>query len=163
MRPRCGWVPKGSSMVFWRIADRQAGRPLAEVFPHLGAIRLFDLVKIEAADWNSIDLVFCALPHGTTQTVIAALPRQLKVVDLSADFRLADLPTYAQWYRHAHEIEQGLSEAAGRPIIVNFTPHLAPMSRGILATIYVRLAKGGSAGDLRKILGDRYADEPFVR
>src|SRR6266404_4683541 len=103
MRPRCGWVPKGSSMVFWRIADRQAGRPLAEVFPHLGAIRLFDLVKIEAADWNSIDLVFCALPHGTTQTVIAALPRQLKVVDLSADFRLADLPTYAQWYGHAHQ------------------------------------------------------------
>jgi N-acetyl-gamma-glutamyl-phosphate reductase len=239
-------------------ADRQAGRPLAEVFPHLGAIRLPDLVKIEAADWEAVDLVFCALPHGTTQTVIAALPRQLKVVDLSADFRLADLPTYAQWYGHAHqapalqpeavygltelkraqvaparlvanpgcyptaaqlplvplveagaidpddiiidaksgvsgagrdakqgslygevtegmhaygvashrhapEIEQGLSEAAGRPIIVNFTPHLAPMSRGILATIYVRLANGGSAGDLSRILADRYAGEPFVR
>ena len=47
-------------------ADRQAGRPLAEVFPHLGAIRLPDLVKIEAADWNSIDLVFCALPRPST-------------------------------------------------------------------------------------------------
>ena len=84
-------------------ADRQAGRPLAEVFPHLGTLRLPDLVKIESANWDDIDLAFCALPHGTTQTVIAALPDRLKVVDLSADFRLADLDSYAQWYGHAHQ------------------------------------------------------------
>ena len=52
-------------------------------------------------------------------------------------------------HRHAPEIEQGLSEAAGRPVIVNFTPHLMPMSRGILSSIYVRLADGASAGDLQ--------------
>src|SRR5262245_55823464 len=83
-------------------ADRQAGRPLAEVFPHLGGLSLPALVKLEAADWDSVDLVFCALPHGTTQEVIAALPNGLKVVDLSADFRLADLAAYAQWYGHEH-------------------------------------------------------------
>jgi N-acetyl-gamma-glutamyl-phosphate reductase len=232
-------------------ADRQAGKPFAEVFPHLGHLSLPKLVKIDEADWSGIDLVFCGLPHGTTQEVIAKLPRHLKVVDLSADFRLADVETYAEWYghphhapelqreavygltelkrkeiaparlvanpgcyptstqlplvplleagqidaksgvsgagrnakqgslysevtegihaygvashRHAPEIEQGLSEAAGRPIVVNFTPHLMPMNRGILSTIYVRLAKGATPGDLRKTLEEAYRGEHFVR
>jgi len=239
-------------------ADRQAGRPLAEVFPHLGGLTLPTLVRVEEAAWDSLDLVFCALPHGTTQEVVAALPAHLKVVDLSADFRLADLASYETWYGHAHrapalqreavygltelkrrqiaaarlvanpgcyptsaqlplvplleaaviapediiidaksgvtgagreakqanlyaevsegvqaygvaghrhapEIEQGLSEAAGRPIVVNFTPHLLPMSRGILASIYVRLADGAAPADLRRTLQRRYDGEPFVR
>jgi N-acetyl-gamma-glutamyl-phosphate reductase len=66
-------------------------------------------------------------------------------------------------HRHAPEIEQGLSEAAGRAVLVNFTPHLAPMSRGILSSIYVRLAEGASAEDLRDTLAERYAGEPFVK
>src|SRR3546814_12669055 len=81
-------------------ADRQAGKPLAEVFPHLGGLGLPDLVKVDDADWDGVDAVFCGLPHGTTQDIIAALPRRLKVVDLSADFRLADVATSAQWYGH---------------------------------------------------------------
>ena len=239
-------------------ADRQAGKPLSDIFPHLGTLELPVPVKIEAADWSGIDLLFCCLPHGTTQEVIAGLPRELRVVDLSADFRLADIESYAQWYGHAHrapelqkeavygltelaraavagarlvanpgcyptsaqlplvpllesgeisaddiiidaksgvsgagrdakqanlyaevtegihaygiashrhapEIEQGLSDAAGRPITVNFTPHLMPMSRGILSSIYVRLADGASADDLRETLAKRYAEEAFVR
>ena len=239
-------------------ADRQAGKPLSEIFPHLGRLDLPVPVKVDEADWSEVDFVFCCLPHGTTQEVIAALPRELKVVDLSADFRLADVETYAAWYGHAHrapelqkeavygltelardavararlvanpgcyptsaqlplvplleadkiegediiidaksgvtgagrdakqqnlfaevaegihaygvashrhapEIEQGLSDAAGRPITVNFTPHLMPMSRGILSSIYVRLADGASADDLRETLAKRYAEEAFVR
>jgi N-acetyl-gamma-glutamyl-phosphate reductase len=239
-------------------ADRQAGKPLSEIFPHLGRLDLPVPVKVDEADWSEVDFVFCCLPHGTTQEVVAALPRELKVVDLSADFRLADLETYATWYGHAHrapelqkeavygltelardavararlvatpgcyptsaqlplvplleagkiegediiidaksgvtgagrdakqqnlfaevaegihaygiaghrhapEIEQGLSDAAGRPITVNFTPHLMPMSRGILSSIYVRLADGASADDLRETLAKRYAGEAFVR
>src|SRR5262249_58688205 len=66
-------------------------------------------------------------------------------------------------HRHAPEIEQGLSEAAGRPIVVNFTPHLMPMNRGILATIYVRLAGGATVADLRTTLERAYEGEPFVR
>ncbi len=65
-------------------------------------------------------------------------------------------------HRHAPEIEQGLSRAAGRPLTVNFTPHLIPMNRGILSTIYLRLAGGAKAGDLRATLAERYAGEPFV-
>ena len=64
-------------------------------------------------------------------------------------------------HRHAPEIEQGL-EAAGKPILVNFTPHLMPMCRGILSSIYVRLA-GRRQEDLRHTLAARYEDEPFVR
>jgi N-acetyl-gamma-glutamyl-phosphate reductase len=66
-------------------------------------------------------------------------------------------------HRHAPEIEQGLTEAAGRPVAVTFTPHLVPMNRGILATIYVRLADGVAAQDLQTELERRYEGEPFVR
>ena len=239
-------------------ADRHAGRPLAQVFPHLGGLDLPDLVKIADADWSKAELVFCALPHGTTQEAVAALPHRLKVVDLSADFRFEDPEDYARWYGHPHlalelqkeavygltelkreavrrtrlcavpgcyptasllplvplvdaeqidpddiiidcksgvtgagrslkedmlfaevsegihaygvahhrhtpEMEQELSAAAGRKVVVNFTPHLMPMNRGILSTIYVRLANGTTADDLRATLAERYAGEPFVR
>jgi N-acetyl-gamma-glutamyl-phosphate reductase len=239
-------------------AERQAGKPLGEVFPHLGYLQLPDLVKIDEIDFGQIDFVFCALPHGTTQQVIAGLPGHVRIVDLSADFRLTNLDTYAEWYGHAHqapelqthavygltefarsavgnarlvanpgcyptsaqlalvplleagiiqtsdiiidaksgvtgagrdakqanlfgevaegihaysvgahrhapEIEQGLSQAAGTPIVVNFTPHLMPMSRGILASCYVKLANGSTPDELRATLVRRYADEPFVQ
>ena len=66
-------------------------------------------------------------------------------------------------HRHAPEIEQELGEAAGEAVTVTFTPHLLPMNRGILATIYVTLRDGAEAGDLRAALARRYRDEPFVR
>jgi len=239
-------------------ADRQAGKPIGAVFPHLAGEDLPDLVTVGEVDWSGVDVVFCGLPHGTTQEVVAGLPKHLKIVDLSADFRLADISTYAEWYghehgapelqreavyglteiererirrarlvavpgcyptaaqlplipllraqlidpddividaksgvsgagravregslfcevsegihaygvashRHAPEIEQGLSAAAGRPLVVNFTPHLMPMNRGILSTIYVRFAPGATLGDLRAVLEDAYRGEPFVR
>ena len=239
-------------------ADRKAGQSMGTAFPHLAGLDLPDLVALDDVEWSSVDVVFCCLPHGTTQDVIAGLPGHLKVIDLSADFRLADVDTYAEWYGHAHrapelqtsavyglselardavkgarlvacpgcyptsaqlplvplieagqveadgiiidsksgvsgagrapkegtlfaevgegvhaygvakhrhapEIEQGLSAAAGRPVLVNFTPHLMPMNRGILSTIYVRLASGVSADDARATLAQRYAGEPFVR
>lgn len=83
-------------------ADRHAGEPIDAVFPHLGGHDLPDLVKIDDVDWDKIDATICALPHGTTQEVIAGLPSDIKVVDLSADFRLDDPQTYADWYGHEH-------------------------------------------------------------
>lgn len=66
-------------------------------------------------------------------------------------------------HRHAPEIEQGLSDATGKPSPpVAFTPHLMPMSRGILETIYVRTAPGKTADHLRDALEKQYAGEPFV-
>lgn len=239
-------------------ADRKAGEPIDAVFPHLGGLGLPDLVSVDQVKWGEIELVFCALPHGTTQKIVAALPRHLKVIDISADFRLSDLDTYAQVYGHAHqapdlqpeavyavtelareairkariiacpgcyptsaqlplvplieaglidaddiiidaksgvtgagraakegslyaevaegihaygiashrhapEIEQELSKAAGRPIMVNFTPHMMPMNRGLLSTIYVKSAGGATTEDMRAALVSRYRDEAFVR
>jgi N-acetyl-gamma-glutamyl-phosphate reductase len=64
-------------------------------------------------------------------------------------------------HRHMAELDQEFSKAAGREVIVTFTPHLVPMNRGILSTIYVRDAKA-SPQDLHAILLKSYANEPFV-
>lgn len=65
-------------------------------------------------------------------------------------------------HQHTPEIEQALTEAAGEPVTVSFTPMLAPMSRGILATTTARLANGVTTEELREVLHAAYADEPFV-
>ena len=236
-------------------ADRKAGMTMAEVFPFLRHLDLPILTKIEEIDFSKIDLCFCALPHGTTQAVIAALPRDLKIVDLSADFRLRDAAAYAQWYgqphtqpdlqaeavygltefyrseiaaarlvagtgcnaatgqfalrplisagvidldsividlkagvsgagrspkenllhaelsggthtysaggkhRHLGEFDQEFSKIAGRPVQVQFTPHLLPMNRGILATVYVQ----GDPAVVHQTLAKAYANEPFLQ
>jgi N-acetyl-gamma-glutamyl-phosphate reductase len=78
--------------------DRQAGKPFAEVFPHLvTATDVPALCKIEDVAWADVDAAFCCLPHATTQEVLKALPAHVKVVDLSADFRLRDVNSYAEW------------------------------------------------------------------
>ncbi|NKX42460.1 N-acetyl-gamma-glutamyl-phosphate reductase, partial [Rhodobacteraceae bacterium R_SAG2] len=83
-------------------AERKAGMTMAEVFPHLRHMDLPVLCKIDEIDFTGIDLCFCALPHKTSQEVIAALPKTLKIVDLSADFRLRDPAEYEKWYGNAH-------------------------------------------------------------
>lgn len=83
-------------------ADRKAGQRYPEVFPHLRHLDLPVLTTIGDVDFAGIDLAFCALPHATSQEVIAKLPRDLKVVDLSADFRLKDPAVYEKWYGHPH-------------------------------------------------------------
>jgi len=83
-------------------ADRKAGLSYGEVFPHLRHLKLPTLCKIEEIEFDGVDLVFCALPHATSQRVIKALPQHVKIVDLSADFRLRDVAEYAKWYGGAH-------------------------------------------------------------
>jgi N-acetyl-gamma-glutamyl-phosphate reductase len=237
-------------------ADRQAGKPIGTVFPHLAGEGLPDLVSIAEVDWKALDFVFCGLPHGTTQEVIAGLPQHLKIVDLSADFRLADTATYAEWYGHEHrapdlqrEAVYGLTEIArekvkGARLVANpgcyatsiilplkplvaaglvdlehgivadaksgvsgagkaptakthfmyaadnlsaygvfahrhtgelleqigisneeiiFTPHLLPIPRGILSTIYVRFKKAQTRESVAKVYREFFAGSPMVR
>ena len=66
-------------------------------------------------------------------------------------------------HRHTSEIEQELGIIAGRELMISFTPHLLPVKRGILSTIYVNLTKSISAGDLLDIYKNYYEDEFFVR
>jgi N-acetyl-gamma-glutamyl-phosphate reductase len=240
------------------IAKGHAGQSLAQVFPHLASLGLPKLVTSDEVSWDEIDVAFCGLPHGTAHGEIKKLPKRVKIVDMSADFRLRDPKLYAEWYanehsapdlikdavygltehyrdkikgarlvacpgcyptavllallplakaklvavddliidaksgvsgagrtlkqnilfseageglspygignhRHVPEIEQELGVAAGAPVTVNFTPHLAPMSRGELCTCYVRLAGKASVSDLRNALAKAYAGSPFVR
>jgi N-acetyl-gamma-glutamyl-phosphate reductase len=241
-------------------ADRRAGQEMADVFPQFSPYALPALVSVDGLDWKKagLDLAFCALPHGATQKVVrqvlTAAPA-IKVVDLSADFRL-DPAAYARWYGHAHhapelqteavyglvevyrrevktarlvanpgcyttcaqlplipllkakaidpdeividaksgmtgagraareemlfsevsegfhaygvghhrhmaELDQEFSKAAGREVVVSFTPHLVPTNRGIFSTIYVR-GFNLSPQDLHAILSQAYASEPFV-
>ena len=65
-------------------------------------------------------------------------------------------------HRHMAELDQEFSKAAGREVIVTFTPHLVPMNRGILSTIYVRGTRGKSPEDLHAVLSKQYESEPFV-
>jgi N-acetyl-gamma-glutamyl-phosphate reductase len=65
-------------------------------------------------------------------------------------------------HRHMAELDQEFSLAAGREVKVTFTPHLVPMNRGILSTMYVRGRRGRAAQDLHAILAKAYAKEPFV-
>ncbi|HET7023044.1 MAG TPA: N-acetyl-gamma-glutamyl-phosphate reductase [Xanthobacteraceae bacterium] len=97
-------------------AERRAGQHMRQVFPQFSPYALPKLLAIDAVDWKAqaLDLAFCALPHATTQTVIkdlfAAAP-STKVVDLSADFRLADTAAYARWYGHEHHAPELQKEA----------------------------------------------------
>lgn len=96
-------------------ADRKAGQAMADVFPQFAALDLPKLTTIDEVALDAIDLVFCALPHGTTQKVIASLFEKkpdIKVVDLSADFRLADPAAYEAWYGHPHQALHLQGEAA---------------------------------------------------
>jgi N-acetyl-gamma-glutamyl-phosphate reductase len=235
-------------------ANSKAGQPMAAVYPHLRHMDLPDLVTIDQIDFAGIDLVFCALPHRTSQEVVKELPRDIRVVDLSADFRLRDPEAYAKWYgkphlapelqgdfvygltefyrdeiraarrvagtgcnaatvqfalnpliaggvidldhivvdlkaavsgagrslaenllhaelsegyhayavggthRHLGEFDQEFTRIAGRPVDIQFTPHLIPANRGILASCHLR----GEAGAVHAALTQAYADEPFI-
>jgi len=103
--------------------ESQAGKPLSEVYPHLSLYR-DQLVANDQVDYAGVDVVFCCLPHGTTQEIIAALPSHVRIVDLSADFRLHDEKDYLDWYGHPHrapklqrEAVYGLSEWCREQIV----------------------------------------------
>jgi N-acetyl-gamma-glutamyl-phosphate reductase len=66
-------------------------------------------------------------------------------------------------HRHTPEIEQEIGILAGRPVKISFTPHLVPMSRGILSTVYSNLQKGVGARDVEEAFRSFYKDARFVR
>ncbi len=92
-------------------ADRKAGMEMSEVFAHLRHLELPRLSRIDEIDFAGIDLVFCALPHATTQEIVRDLPRNLRIVDLSADFRLRDPADYETWYGKPHAAPETQKEA----------------------------------------------------
>jgi N-acetyl-gamma-glutamyl-phosphate reductase len=249
--------------VVFATGDSQAGTALAELYPSLAAAYpglVFD--RYDPALLDQVDLVFCGLPHGASQALMATLREKVRwVVDLAADFRLQDPELYPTWYGEAHVapellagfayglpelhraeiaaasavatpgcyptaaalamaplVRSGLVETsgivvdaasgvsgAGRPakpsttfctvdedftaygllshrhtpemeqtvarlagvdpeaVSVLFTPHLAPMNRGMLATCYLRPSGAmASTDELLELYRESYAEETFV-
>lgn len=92
-------------------AERKAGQTMAAVFPHLRNLDLPTLTKIDQIDFSNVDLVFCALPHGLSQSIVKELPAHIKIVDMGADFRLSDPAEYEKWYGRKHEAAEIQPEA----------------------------------------------------
>lgn len=94
-------------------SERYAGQSMGTIFPHL-SLRdhlvcqpLQDLSRL-----SECQVVFCALPHGTSMKIVPELLRHdLRVVDLSADFRLKDPEVYREWYKTPHTVPEWLPQA----------------------------------------------------
>lgn len=83
-------------------ANQKAGQAMNEIWPHfMGVGGLPRLSRVEELDFGHVDLVFGCLPHGASATLLAGLTGP-RIVDLSADFRLKDAETYAEWYGVVH-------------------------------------------------------------
>ena len=97
-------------------ADRKAGQAFGDVFAQFNHLDMPRLTTIEEVDFSVIDMVFACLPHGITQTTVKSLPDTVKVVDLSADFRLRDPEIYEKWYGGPHQaLDLQKSVAYGLP------------------------------------------------
>ncbi|GFQ03855.1 phragmoplast orienting kinesin 2 [Phtheirospermum japonicum] len=125
-------------------ADRKAGQSIGSVFPHLVKQDLPDLIAVKDADFSNVDAVFCCLPHGTTQEIIKGLPSSLKIVDLSADFRLRDSDEYEEWYGQPHkalELQANLIEV--KNIIIDSKSGVSGAGRGAKeSNLYTEIAEG---------------------
>ena len=114
----------------------------------------FALRPLIAAKLIDLDDIICDLKNG-----ISGAGRSLKENMLFTE-RSSDVLGYAQGGKHRHlgEFDQEFSALAGRKVEIQFTPHLVPVSRGILASCYLR----GDAQAIHAALGAAYADEPFI-
>lgn len=92
-------------------ANTHAGSPLSSVFPQFAGLDLPTLQTVESVAWDKIDVALCGLPHGTAQDIIKNIPNSVKVIDISADFRIKNSKTYAEWYGRTHDNPTLLSEA----------------------------------------------------
>ncbi|MDP1877078.1 MAG: N-acetyl-gamma-glutamyl-phosphate reductase [Actinomycetota bacterium] len=237
-------------------AGARAGEPIEAVHPNLGSLAGLVLTDADPAVLADADITFLALPHGESAALVARLPESLRVVDLGADFRLADAAAWARYYGGAHagrwtyglpelpghraaverarrvanpgcyatsvalalapvlaaglaepddvvvvaasgtsgagrkaadallasqvmgsmsaykaggvhqhtpEMEQALAEVSGHPVRLSFTPLLAPMPRGIVATCTAVAREGVTVDDVRDALIEAYRGEPFVQ
>ena len=201
---------------------------------------MFQIVDAACMDDNmealaaQADVIFTATPQGLCASLVNEnILSQVKIIDLSADFRIKDVKTYEKWYGIEHkspefiseavyglceinrndvkkarlianpgcyttcsiltayplakeglidmdtliidaksgtsgagrgaEIEEQLGYASGREVVLNFTPHLVPMNRGILATEYAKLTKDVTYEEVKAVYDKYYKDEKFIR
>ena len=91
--------------------DSKSGLPYASVYPSLEHLNLPQLCFVQDVDFETLDVVFCALPHTKSANIIKDIPKKVKVIDLSADFRLRDVLDYERWYNTKHLAPELQSQA----------------------------------------------------
>lgn len=235
-------------------AHSNAGELVTSVHPHLTTHSGEKFLAVSEIDFSDIELVFIALPHGESASLIAKIPAATKIVDLGADYRLEDSSAWEKYYggthagawvyglpelstgqrqaiakesrvanpgcyataitlgiapavhhidvsdvvivaasgttgagrsakinliasevmgsltsykfggvhQHTPEIEQAVSAIAQKPVKISFTPILAPMPRGILATITAKLNKPMSTIEAHELFAKHFSGEYFV-
>jgi N-acetyl-gamma-glutamyl-phosphate reductase len=233
-------------------AYANAGEPITGVHPHLTEFEGKSFSSVKVDDLNKCDLVFTALPHGESAKIIGQLNKEVKIVDLGADYRLTDRSQWDKYYegsyagswtyglpeltdheliaqskyvanpgcyataialsiapvlteidsedivvvaasgttgagrtakvtllgsevmnsltsykfggvhQHTPEIEQILTIISNKSVKISFTPILAPMPRGILATVTAKLHSSTSEDKIRAIYSDFYRKSKFV-
>lgn len=94
-------------------SERLAGEPLARLYPHLRGLTDLSFAELDPDRLaSSADVIFLALPHMESQRAVPVLrAHKVKVIDLSADYRLRDAGDYVTWYRSPHADPAGLAEA----------------------------------------------------
>ena len=97
----------------------------------------------------------------TSLSGVTGAGRKVEADYLFAECNESMRPYGVPKHRHLSEIEQELSSAAEQKVTIQFTPHLVPVSRGIVTTIYLDLRERDA--DVRRIFENAYRDEPFVR
>lgn len=124
-------------------------------YPTSIALGLFPAVKAGAAELSTLVI---DSKSGTT-----GAGRGLALNTHHPECNEAFAPYKIASHRHTPEIEQTLGELCGKRPAITFVPHLLPLNRGIVSTMYVKLAEGFGEGEIRGLYEKAYAKEPFVR
>ncbi len=124
-------------------------------YPTSVTLALAPLVK---TDWVDLDSIIADCKSG-----VSGAGRKLALNTQFAECNEAVSAYGLATHRHTPEIEQEISTLAGREIEVTFSPHLMPMTRGMLSTIYIDLKKTLGLEELGKFYREFYKNEPFVR
>ncbi len=124
-------------------------------FPTCTVLSIYPLAKEGLID---MDTVIVDAKSGAS-----GAGRGAKTADLYCEVNESIKPYGVAVHRHTPEIEDQLSYAAGKDVIINFTPHLVPMNRGILATSYAKLSGKLSYSEVKAVYDKYYSSEYFVR
>ena len=246
------------AQILYLCATKSIGKSIYAFDKRITKKNLPKISRLNNIDWEKINVLFTALPNGEAQKIAKILPHHIKLIDLSADFRLRDFKLYKKWYginhkckslmyksvyaitefsrnylnkhkiiscpgcyptsiqiplipliqkkminvqnitidsksgysgagknvkkkfkfknlfnsvsaysvgshRHMAEIDQELSKASNKKIKVFFTPHLIPMFRGILSTIYLETHGKNNAMKIYKYLKNYHKKNFFIK
>lgn len=124
-------------------------------YPTCSTLAIYPLVKEGLIDPDTLII--------DAKSGVSGAGRSAKVDNLYCEVNESCKAYGVASHRHTPEIEEQLSYGAGKPVVLNFTPHLIPMNRGILITAYASLTKEISYEEVKAVYDNYYGQEQFVR